>query len=101
MDDKGGLDCLKLKRGGSLPVLYARGTHYEVGYQVGRVFKSLIQDYVERDGFLQKTLVPYYNTADGNRVFQRYLHASETVYPQYIEELRGIADGAQLDFNQV
>jgi isopenicillin-N N-acyltransferase-like protein len=80
-----------------IPVLEVRGTHYEVGLQIGNKLKERLQPHVSqidqyflagmtRDDLIHKT-----------RLLLTY---SQSVYPQYVEEIEGIAEGADLPFEE-
>ena len=82
----------------SLPIVEARGTHREVGLQIGTQCKDRIQNMFAglRDD------PPRGATWDAMLEQSRaYLEPSRKVYPQYIEELEGIADGAEVPFEDV
>jgi len=81
-----------------IPVVEARGTHHEVGIQIGRACQTGIRHTlaglrddlpkgVAREQMLQQSA--------------RYLEFSREVYPQYVEELEGIAAGADVPFDEV
>jgi isopenicillin-N N-acyltransferase-like protein len=81
-----------------IPMIEARGTHREVGQQIGQACQLGIQ----------KTLaglhedLPVGVTWKGMlQQSQRYLEYSRQVYPQYVEELEGIAEGADMPFEEV
>jgi len=82
----------------SLPIVEARGTHREVGLQIGTQCKDRIQNMFAglRDD------LPRGASWDAMLEQSRaYLEPSRKVYPQYIEELEGIADGAEVPFEDV
>jgi isopenicillin-N N-acyltransferase-like protein len=77
-----------------IPVLHVRGTHREVGRQIGEAQKHQIVKYVELAATLRDRLpakVTWDQMIDMGRLF---LIHSRTAYPQYIDELEGIAEGA-------
>ena len=81
-----------------IPIIEARGTYREVGLQIGRQCHSQIQimlgglrDHLP-DGVTWETMLSH---------SKLYLDHSRAVYPQYIEELEGIADGAGVPFDEV
>jgi len=82
----------------TLPIVEARGTHREVGWQIGMQCKDRIQ----RMFAGLRTELPKGATW---RVMleqsKAYLTHSRQVFPQYIEELEGIADGAEVPFEDV
>jgi len=81
-----------------IPIVEARGTHHEVGKQIGQACKSGIQ----------KTLTGLRDDLPAGITFEQmlqksklYLEYSKQVYPQYVEELEGIAEGAAVPFEEV
>lgn len=82
-----------------IPLLVARGTHRQVGRQVGEAMRASLERIC---GQMRNDLPPSgVNWEDLVQQSQLYLAASRTVYPQYIEELEGIAEGAGLPFEEV
>lgn len=81
-----------------IPVIYTRGTHYDVGYDVGRTFASLIHSLLEIYGNLNDIYIPAYNTIEGKKAYDDTLESVKKNFPQYIEELQGTADGAKVPF---
>ena len=81
-----------------LPVIEARGTHREVGLQIGSQCKDLIQSmFAELHNELPKGAT-WDTMLEHSRL---YLEPSREVYPQYIQELQGIAEGADIPFEDV
>ncbi|CAG9861878.1 unnamed protein product, partial [Phyllotreta striolata] len=81
-----------------IPVIYTRGTHYEVGYDVGRTFSGLIHSFLNGNKTVDEELLPAYNTAEGKRAYDDTLKSVKKNFPQYIRELEGVADGANVPF---
>ena len=87
------------ERPGSFPFLEVEGSYYDIGYQVGSFFerniKSVIAERLEWvEGLRQKM------SDEKGMEYQQALKTSlmET-FPQYLDEIRGFADGAGVDFN--
>jgi isopenicillin-N N-acyltransferase-like protein len=87
-----------------VPIVYAQGSHYEMGRQVGEdrrevirltldTYRGLFQSEAER--------LHIYSWAEAILHARKYLPFAEESVPQYVEELRGTADGAGLDFNDL
>jgi isopenicillin-N N-acyltransferase-like protein len=80
-----------------IPLIEVRGSHRKVGRQIGIVCQDKIQ----------KTLAGLRGSLPGitwERMLaqsQRYLEFSQAVYPQYVDELNGIAEGAGVPFEEV
>ncbi|XP_077302142.1 C45 family peptidase tan [Arctopsyche grandis] len=84
-----------------IPVIYAKGTHYEVGFDVGRTFSSIIQNLVRTSGPLNDEYLPTYATADGKRIYEETLANVKANFPQYVTEVEGTADGAGVPFHKL
>ena len=79
-------------------VIEACGTYREVGVEIGRQCAKQIQDRFAG----RRDSIPVGATWDRMLEQSRlYLAFSRAVYPQYIEELEGIAEGAQVPFEEV
>ncbi|KAI8489186.1 hypothetical protein Bbelb_331710 [Branchiostoma belcheri] len=84
----------------NLPELHVRGTHYEVGYTVGYTFRERIQDFYTKYTLLHDVLTPFYQSDKGKAIVDGYLKVANESFPQYISELTGISDGANVPFIQ-
>ncbi|XP_067685493.1 beta-alanyl-dopamine/carcinine hydrolase-like isoform X1 [Haliotis asinina] len=82
----------------SFPVLYTRGSHFDVGYSIGSTFQSRIQTYIQKSLLLQDTLLPFYDTRQGRDFVEAMLSRTEKNFPKYLDEVRGQALGAGLPF---
>jgi len=82
----------------SIPVIEARGTYREVGRQIGRQCKEQIQNMFAG---LHNELPPGVTWEAMIHQSKVYLAHSRVVYPQYIDELEGIAEGAEVPFEEV
>lgn len=81
-----------------MPLIEARGSHREVGQQIGRGCQPQIQGMLAnlREGL--PSGVPWTKMLEESK---RYLEFSRQVYPQYIDELEGIAEGADAPFDEI
>lgn len=91
----------KIGRRNSIPILYTRGTHYEVGFDVGRTFSSLIHSFLASSLNLNKVLLPLYETDAGKKVYEETLTSVCKNFPQYVREMEGTADGAEVPFHKL
>ncbi|CRK99553.1 CLUMA_CG012870, isoform A [Clunio marinus] len=82
----------------NIPVVYARGNHYDVGFDVGRTFSAMIKDFVSKSALLNSSYLPIYNTPQGKKVYNETLEVVTKSFPQYLRELQGVADGAGVEF---
>lgn len=85
----------------AIPILYTRGTHYDVGFDMGRTFASMIKDFLTLYAPLNNDYLPLYETQKGKDVYNETLESVKNSFPQYIRELEGIADGAQVEFHKL
>jgi isopenicillin-N N-acyltransferase-like protein len=81
-----------------IPLVQARGTHHEVGLQVGQACQAGIQKTL---GGLREELPEGVTWEQMLQQSARYLEFSRQVYPGYVEELEGIAEGAGVPFDEV
>ncbi|XP_047739657.1 uncharacterized protein LOC108665674 isoform X2 [Hyalella azteca] len=87
-----------LGRREAIPVLYTRGSHYDVGYDIGRTFRGLIEDFLKNFTFLHQELLPAYTTQRGRQAYDATLGLLRGTYPHYLRELEGTAAGARVPF---
>ncbi len=81
-----------------IPVIEVRGSYREVGMEIGRQCAEQIQKRFAN----RRNRIPVGATWEKMlEQGQLYLAFSRAVYPQYLEELEGIADGAQVPFEEV
>ncbi|XP_055389503.1 beta-alanyl-dopamine/carcinine hydrolase [Condylostylus longicornis] len=85
----------------AIPILYTRGTHYDVGFDMGRTFASIINNFVDIFEPLNKEYLPLYETPKGKEAYDQTLDTVKKSFPQYIRELEGIADGAKVEFHKL
>ncbi|KAJ8925081.1 hypothetical protein NQ315_001253 [Exocentrus adspersus] len=81
-----------------IPILYTRGSHYEVGFDVGRTFSGIINSFVDSCTVLNEDYLPAYETPEGRKAYEDTLNCLKANYPQYVQELKGTADGANVPF---
>ncbi len=81
-----------------IPVIEVRGTHREVGRQIGERMQPTLQRMMPR---LREGLVTDVTWEEMLQQGRTYLAHSRAVYPQYVEELEGIAEGADLPFEEL
>jgi len=91
---------MELNRFGSLPQVFAQGTNYECGFSVGQQMRDRIQAAIARDFFQSK--VKWANeTKKGTTYVAASIAAHEERYPHLVEEIHGLADGADVPFLHV
>ncbi|XP_034232953.1 uncharacterized protein LOC117640533 isoform X2 [Thrips palmi] len=90
----------RIGRRQAIPILYTKGTHYEVGFDVGRNFSGIIHSFLAASRSLEEYL-SVYETDAGRRAYEDTLAAVKANFPQYIQELQGTADGAKVPFHKL
>jgi isopenicillin-N N-acyltransferase like protein len=82
----------------AIPLIEARGSHREVGQQIGQGCRSQIRGMLAN---LREDLPGGVTWPAMLEKSKRYLEYSREVYPQYIDELTGIAEGADAPFDEI
>lgn len=67
----------------------------------GQTFGKVIQDFLEDYGPLEDYLRMYETSDEGKRLYKQCLESTELYFPQYLVELKGMADGAGVPFHKV
>ncbi|XP_064101131.1 beta-alanyl-dopamine/carcinine hydrolase-like [Macrobrachium nipponense] len=88
-------------RRNALPMIYTKGTYYEVGFDVGRTFRGIIEDFLSTFKELHESLLPAYETPEGRAAYDQTLATLQENYPHYVRELQGTADGARVPFHHL
>jgi isopenicillin-N N-acyltransferase-like protein len=81
-----------------IPIIEARGSHHEVGRQIGQQRQSQIQKMLN---LLHDELPERVTWSEMLQHSKLYLEFSRNIYPQYVEELEGIAEGADAPFDEI
>ena len=85
------------------PLVEVQGTHREMGCQVGEACREQVQHSIENAHILiDQSYSTLELTWQGATIQSRkYLPFAEERYPQYVDEMRGIAEGANVSFDDV
>ncbi|KAI8431265.1 hypothetical protein MSG28_001292 [Choristoneura fumiferana] len=99
MPEYSGTDGLveKLGRRNAVPVVYLKGSHYDIGFDTGRLFASVIKNFLVTYENLPD-FEKEYATETGRGAYDKTLANMKNRYPQYVKEIQGIADGANVPF---
>ena len=86
-----------------LAVVHTFGSHRQMGQQIGEEFPDKICHSIDN---AKKLLSDAYDEIqlkwDGAKIqAKKYIPFAEERYPQYVDEMRGIADGANVDFDDI
>jgi isopenicillin-N N-acyltransferase-like protein len=82
----------------SIPVIEARGSYREVGRQIGEQCQPQIRSMLSN---MRKDLPAGVCWNEMLQQSSLYLPYSQAVYPQYVDELKGIAEAANLPFEEI
>lgn len=75
--------------------------HLPALYMQGRKFKTAIHTAMSSSMFYNDKMLPYYNTADGKKLYDSLTQEAMLSFPQYVEEIQGLANGTGLPFYKV
>lgn len=67
----------------------------------GRTFRTIIQEFVNVNPVLNDSYIPTYETPEGKKNYDLTVDSLRKNFPQYVRELEGTADGAQVPFHKV
>lgn len=95
------LDDLEKLPNPKLPVLFTAGTHYDVGYTIGHQFSKQIQTFCADFPEMKTNLLPYYDCREGRGVYEGFLNSCSEMFPQYLEEIRGMSLGSGVAFEKL
>src|SRR6185436_960318 len=85
------------------PLIEVSGTNREMGQQIGEARRAQVQHSVDNaHALIEQSYNTLELTWDGAKIQARkYLPFAEERYPQYVDELRGIAEGAGVSFDDL
>ena len=85
------------------PLIEVSGTHQEMGRQIGEAARQQVQHSISNARLLIDDAYDSLElTWQGAQIQSRkYLPFAEERYPQYVDEMRGIAEGANVPFDDV
>lgn len=87
----------------AVPFLRIHGSHLEMGQQVGETFREKVAHSLENARHLLAEAYDQLGLSWAGAQIQsrKYLPFAEERYPQYVEEMRGIAQGANVAFDEI
>lgn len=86
-----------------IPIIYLKGNHREIGRQFGEACRTEVRHSIENAKKLVAATVPQLQLNWEGALIQarKYIPFAEERFPQYVEELIGIAEGAGVSFDEV
>jgi len=87
----------------SLPIIHVYGSHRQMGRQIGEACREQVEHGIENARkLLEAAHEQLQLTWEGAQIQARkYVPFAEERYPQYVDELKGIAEGANVPFDDV
>ena len=85
------------------PLVEVSGSHHEMGQQIGEACRVQVQhSVVNAHKLIEQSYSTLGLTWEGAKIQSRkYLPFAEERYAQYMDEMRGIAEGANVSFDDV
>ena len=82
------------------PVVHARGSHHDLGQQIGEAMRSQVRHGIEnvRSYFDSHAASLHLSWSQAILQAMQYMHHTLGTYPQYIDEIMGIAEGANVSY---
>ncbi|OQS04899.1 cysteine protease family C45 [Thraustotheca clavata] len=77
---------------------YDGDSHYEFGLALGEHFQATIQARVAQTTSLNSILLPFAHTSQGNEIYNTYLATHNATFPEYVQEVLGMAHGSFVPF---
>jgi isopenicillin-N N-acyltransferase-like protein len=86
-----------------IPIVKVKGTHREMGRQIGEFAREQVKHSLQNaQELICSTYAVLELTWDGAKIQARkYIPFAQERYPQYVEEIIGIAEGAGVDFDDL
>ena len=67
----------------------------------GLHFKDEIQSAIRGSTFFMERVLPFNVTSEGGALYSKYHDTAKSSFPQYLEEIRGMAEGVNLSYSEV
>lgn len=79
-----------------IPIIHVKGTHYQVGYQIGTHMKKQLSELIQQSKeYIAENAETKWD--DIRAQSQLFLEYSRKYMPEYVEEIQGAADAAGID----
>jgi isopenicillin-N N-acyltransferase-like protein len=97
------LDTTTILHSNPPPFIKVKGNHREVGQQIGEAVRPLIAHSIENAKQLVSSTYDYLQlTWDSAQIqAKKYMPFAQERYPKYVEELLGIAEGANVNYTDL
>ena len=81
------------------PIYTVNGSHYDIGYQVGKLAASRINEYISNYPGIDQ--MRHYILTGGAVDFRDLVNYNMEVYPQYFQELQGYSEGSGAQYTDI
>jgi len=81
--------------------LEVKGSYKEIGLQIGKRLQSAIHRILDERYDWINNLMNISTSAEGSIYSNQLLKIATNIYPQYIQEIEGMAEGADIDFHKM
>ncbi len=85
----------------SFDFLEIKGSYEQIGFQIGQYFGNNIRLVVERRKDWHANLMNILRSKEGKIISGEYLNLTRKNFPNLLEEIKGMADGAGLHFDAI
>lgn len=79
--------------------LEIKGSYREIGYQIGQAFRKNIREIISRRREWHSGLINILKSGEVRKYSDKLLELSQKYFPNVIEEIKGIANGAGIHFD--
>ncbi|CAF1202047.1 unnamed protein product [Rotaria sordida] len=83
-----------------IPLYRVKGTHYDCARAIGIVACEAIRQRIADDPIFSN-LFTFVRTDYGHKLQQGFIERTRSLYPWYWDEIRGLADGSKVPFEQI
>jgi isopenicillin-N N-acyltransferase-like protein len=86
-----------------ISLIKVKGTHREIGRQVGEAYREQIQHHIQNTREVIRTTFNALELdwAGARMQGRKYIPFAQERFPQYVEEVTGLSEGANVDFDDV
>jgi isopenicillin-N N-acyltransferase-like protein len=86
-----------------ISIIKVKGSHREIGRQIGEAYREQIQHHLQSTRELIRTTYTALELdwAGARMQSRKYLPFAQERFPQYVEEMMGISEGANVEFDDV
>lgn len=83
-----------------MPLIEVKGNYYDIGFQIGSMLKKQIKKTIKIPEKVAKDH-QFFKINYFIKIAQKYFPYANKYFPQYVTELKGIADGSNQDFDLI